>query len=62
MMVELNFFVIELNQSLLQMIDDQSSLILKRLQCIKNFKTDQKRSGDFNQKEFSNDKCFVIWS
>ena len=59
-MVELNFFAIELNQSLLQMIDDQSSLILKRLQCIKNFKTNQKRSGHYNPKEFSNDKFFVV--
>ena len=43
------------------MIDDQSSMILKRLQCIKNFKTDQKRSGHYNPKEFSNDKFFVVW-
>ena len=59
-MEDLTFFAIELNQSLLQMIDDQSSLILKRLQCIKNFKTDQKRSGHYNPKEFSNDKFFVV--
>ena len=59
-MVELIFFANELNHTLLQMIDDQSSMILKRLQCIKNFKTDQKRSGHYNPKEFSNDKCFVV--
>ena len=43
------------------MIDDQSSMILKRLQCIKNFKTDPKRSGHYNPTEFSYDKCFVVW-
>ena len=42
------------------MIDDQSSMILKRLQCIKNFKTDQKRSVHYNPTEFSYDKCFVV--
>ena len=42
------------------MFDDQSSMISERLQCIKNFKTDQKRSGHYNQKAFSYDKCFVI--
>ena len=43
------------------MIDDQSSMILKILQCIKNFKTNQKRSGRYNPKKFSNFLCFVVW-
>ena len=60
-MVDFNFFATELIHTLLHMFDDQSSMILKRLHCIKSFKTDQKRSGHYNLKEFSNDKFFVVW-
>ena len=59
-MVDFIFFATELNHAFLHMFDDQSSMILKRLKCIKNFKTDQKKSGHYNPKEFSYDKCVVV--